>query len=282
MTIPVAIFGMGRFGRALAARLDDCGDSLVRLGGRGSAHRDGCPLVRLPEDFLRGLKRGTLIVISVRDDALTAVAAEFAALADAAEYRYVHTSGVSGLHALEPLAQAGAQTGVFHILQSLPPDSGAERIAGSYAAIAGPDALQDDLRRLAEHIGVNAVVLDESQWPAYHAAAVLASNALLGLLNTGREILAKAGLPEGDAEKMLLPLVQGTLSNAREHGLEAALTGPVVRGDVGTIKRHLETLQGDNRAAYIAVIQAVAALAESSGRTPAEKLQAIRDLIDRA
>jgi hypothetical protein len=165
---------------------------------------------------------------------------------------------------------------VFHILQSLPPEQRGGHIAGSYAAIAGPQGLIAVLRELAARVQVTPVELSEDQWAAYHAAAVLASNALLGLLETGRGILKDAGISPEQAGKMLIPLVEGTLKNAQEFDLPMALTGPVVRGDVGTIKRHLDVLQGDARDTYKAVMRAVIGLAERAevrrGQTAALQL----------
>jgi predicted short-subunit dehydrogenase-like oxidoreductase (DUF2520 family) len=281
MDFPVAIFGMGRFGRALASRLDAVGSRLARTGGRGRAHSKRLTPVVAPQDFLVGLAPRTLVILSVRDDSIDAVARDFARR-DVTGIRFAHSSGASGLRALLPLQQAGAETGVFHILQSLPPEHGEDRIAGSYAAIAGPPALARELHALAEHIGVNPVELREEQWPAYHAAAVLASNALLGLIDSGRAILSGAGIEAHAAEAMLLPLVRGTLENAREFGLADALTGPVVRGDAGTIKRHLDVLSGPDRQRYIAAMKAVLALTRRSGRTPEAALNEIEQLLDNA
>ena len=275
----VAIFGMGRFGRSLAGELEPLG-LLRRVGGRGrNLTGNALDAHHTPAEFLDGLEPGTLVVMSVRDDGIEEVAAEFAAQPSASQYGFVHTSGSSGLGVLQPLSAKGVNAGVFHILQSLPAEHRPGTIAGSYAAIAGPDELLPQLQQLAAVLKVAPVRLREDQWVAYHAAAVLASNALLGLLESGREILAAAGVPLQDAGRMLLPLVQGTLRNASEFELTQALTGPVVRGDVGTIRRHLEVLQGAAREDYKAVIRAVVRLAERSGRVPPEKLQQISDLV---
>jgi predicted short-subunit dehydrogenase-like oxidoreductase (DUF2520 family) len=275
----VAIFGMGRFGRALASELARVGVA-TRMGGRGRAPGgDDVRQFRTPAEFLDGLAPGALIVMSVRDDAIAEVAAQFAALPGAAQHMFVHNSGASGLGVVKALADKGVPAGVFHILQSLPPEQRGGRIAGSYAAIAGPQGLIAVLRELAARVQVTPVELSEGQWAAYHAAAVLASNALLGLLETGRGILKDAGISPEQAGKMLIPLVEGTLKNAQEFDLPMALTGPVVRGDVGTIKRHLDVLQGDARDTYKAVMRAVIGLAERAGRTPPGKLDEIRKLL---
>jgi predicted short-subunit dehydrogenase-like oxidoreductase (DUF2520 family) len=278
MALQVAIFGMGRFGRALASALAQRGNPPVRIGGRGKPHAEGMELVVDTGAFLHALPRETLIILSVRDDSLPEVASAFAVLPTVRDYAFAHTSGASGLAAIKPLTETGARTGVFHILQSLPTEKGERRIGGSYSAIAGTDVLSK-LSELAVLLNTTPITLHEHQWATYHAAAVMASNALLGLLDTGREMLEGIDIPPDAAEQMLLPLVQGTLDNAREYGLALALTGPVVRGDAGTIKRHLEVLPEEMRETYSAVIQAVIRLAQRSRRTPQPKLDEIKRLL---
>jgi predicted short-subunit dehydrogenase-like oxidoreductase (DUF2520 family) len=273
MTLPqIAVYGMGRFGRAFAAALDVRKLPLVRVGGRGEApHGWETLYARSVPAFLRGLEPGTLVVLSVPDDALPSVAAEFAG----SECRFVHTSGSQGPEAIAPL-----KGGVFHILQSFPPEGGEALIPGSYGAIAGPDL--PVLRELAAALEITAIELTDAQRVPYHAAAVLASNAMVALLDAGRAILEQAGIAPGHAGKMLIPLARGALANAQTIGFEQALTGPVVRGDVGTIERHLKILTGANRRAYVSAMLAAADMAQRSGRTDAAKLAKIRKLLEKA
>ena len=273
MAIPsIAVYGMGRFGRAFAAGLQARKLPLVRVGGRSAAPEGWQTLyARGQEAFLRGLKPGTLVVIAVPDDALPAVARE---LAGANGLLFAHTSGVRGPEAILPL-----QGGVFHILQSFPPTGGEALIPGSYGAIAGDAALLAVLRELAAALEITVIELTEAQRVPYHAAAVLAGNAVVSLLEVGRGILEAAGIPPEHAQRMLIPLARGALQNANALGAEKALTGPVVRGDVGTIERHLKVLTGANRRAYVSAMLTVADLAERSGRTEPAKLKAIRELL---
>jgi predicted short-subunit dehydrogenase-like oxidoreductase (DUF2520 family) len=276
MAIPfIAIYGMGRFGRALAAALDGRKLPLVRVGGRSAAPQAWTNLyARGPQAFLRGLKPGTLIVIAVPDDALAGVAGELAAQPGASGCLYAHTSGVRGPEAISPLAG-----GVFHILQSFPPTGGEALIPGSYGAIAGQAELLAILRELAAALEVTMIELTEAQRVPYHVAAVLAANAMVSLLDAGRGILEQAGIPPEHAGRMLIPLARGALQNAQALGFEQALTGPVVRGDVGTIQRHLAALTGAHLRVYVSAMQSVADLAERSGRTDPAKLKAIRELL---
>ncbi|MCB9895451.1 MAG: DUF2520 domain-containing protein [Planctomycetes bacterium] len=282
MALPfIAIYGMGRFGRALAGALDARKLPLVRVGGRGEAPPDWNTLyARGPAAFLHGLEPGTLVMLALPDDALPGAATEFAALAGAAGLMFVHPSGSRGTEALAPLEAAGARTGVFHILQSFPRQDGSGLIAGSYGSVGGQ--VIPDLLELAGALDVAVVQLKDEQRIAYHAAAVLASNALVALLDVGRGILVQAGIPEETAARMLTPLARGTLTNVETTGIEQALTGPVVRGDVGTIARHLAALTGPAREAYVATMRAAADLAERSGRLKDPDLAAIRELLESA
>ncbi|MCA8935509.1 MAG: DUF2520 domain-containing protein [Planctomycetes bacterium] len=277
MAIPsIAIYGMGRFGRALAGALPE--GVLVRTGGRSRAphgyedlHAQG------PAAFMHDLK-AELVILSVPDDALETVAAELAAQPGAVGRFYVHTSGARGADAI--IALADSDIGVFHILQSFPLEGGSALIPGSYATVAGEPKLVGVLRELAEVLKLTVLEQpDPFDHAAYHAAAVLASNALIALLDTGCQLLMQAGIPAAQAEKMLIPLAQGTLQNAQSQGLLDALTGPVARGDVGTIQQHLSILTGESRQAYIAMMLSVADTAARSGRTPSDKLSEIRRLL---
>jgi len=235
MTRPnVAIYGMGRFGRALALALP--AGALLRTGGRSRPAATDARYRQGAEAFLHGLPPGTLVVLSIPDDALETVANEFAALVGAGDLLYVHTSGARGPEAIEPLAGTGAQTGVFHLLQSFPPQGGHDLIRGSYGVVAGGPELRAALHALAGALGVTLLELSDQQRVPYHAAAVLASNALVALLDAGAELLRQAGIPAEHAGRMLTPLARGTLHNTEKLGPQAALTGPVVRGDVGTIQ----------------------------------------------
>ncbi|MBX3472887.1 MAG: DUF2520 domain-containing protein [Planctomycetes bacterium] len=266
---PVAIYGMGRFGRALADALKSTGQKPARTGGRKAG----------PAALLRGLKPGTLIVLAVRDDALAPVAAQFAALPGAGRHAYVHASGAFGPALLAKLEDAGAKVGGFHILQSLPPKQGSQRLKGSWCAVAGPAGLRRVLRALALRLGMKPFQLPDKARPIYHAAAVLASNAMVAWLGLARDLLVRTGIRPRDAIAMLTPLVRGTLENVVKVGPETALTGPVVRGDARTLVRHLAAMSRQQAAAYRAAMVQTTAFAEKSGRLTRAQARTIRAVL---
>ena len=159
------------------------------------------------------------------------------------EHRVIHCSGAGSLDLLAAASKQGAATAVFHPLQSFAvPDRASTNLPGSYVGIeASNDALAAELSALARAIGCQPGALPADR-SAYHVSAVLGSNALVALLDLAAELWpGEGGKEEGLAA--LLPLVRGTIANLEAIGLPDALTGPIARGDVGTIERHIALLR---------------------------------------
>ena len=123
-------------------------------------------------------------------------------------------------------------------------------------------------------------IIRGNQRAAYHAAAVLSSNAITTLLDTGERILKNAGFEKALAGKMLLPLTRGALENVALLGAEQALTGPVVRGDAETVKSHLIALTRQDRELYRSLMQAALELAIRSKRLTETDAKALRDVLE--
>jgi predicted short-subunit dehydrogenase-like oxidoreductase (DUF2520 family) len=123
------------------------------------------------------------------------------------------------------------------------------------------------------------VRLPRGSKPAYHAAAILASGGLVALLDTIVSIAAAAGMDERGALAVYGRLVEQTLANARTIGVNAALTGPIVRGDAGTVEAHLaalERLAPDARELYLAAARRELRLVEDRGRLTPQQLDRVR------
>jgi predicted short-subunit dehydrogenase-like oxidoreductase (DUF2520 family) len=158
----------------------------------------------------------------------------------------VHTSGVLGADALHPALAAGTQAGSFHPLVAFAEvERAVAALQGATIAVEAPRPLEGLLVEMAESIGGVPVVLPPGSKPAYHAAAVLAAAGLVSLLDAIAELGRVAGLDEAQSLAVYGPLLQGTLDNARSLGIAAALTGPMTRGDVGTLEAHAATLVAD-------------------------------------
>ena len=155
---------------------------------------------------------------------------------------FVHCSGALGLDVLDALAAAHA-VGSFHPLQSFPEPRPPEAFRGSLVAIdAGTDPLRRRLQRLARDVGAKPREVRDAERVVYHAAAVFASNYLVALAGEAVELLRAIGWTEREAVAGLVPLMRGALAEVARRGPTAALTGPIRRGDVETVTRHLEAL----------------------------------------
>ncbi len=187
-----------------------------------------------------------------------------------------HLSGALTTDVLAPLHARGYAVGSFHPLQAVAhPVTGAERIPGSYVAVSGEPRAVAVARRLAAALGSPVLTVPEAWRAQYHAAAVMASNYLPPLLDAACRILERAGVPHEEALPALLPLVRGTLANIGDLGLEAAVTGPVARGDTETVELHLRALDGADRRLYAVLGRELARLA--SDGLDADVRQALMD-----
>jgi predicted short-subunit dehydrogenase-like oxidoreductase (DUF2520 family) len=208
----IAVVGAGRVGVPLAAALRAAGFSVEAPLGRGE----------MPA-------RCDAVILCVPDAEIAAAAEAVAGAAPLVG----HTSGATPLAALAP---ANAERFGLHPLQTFTPGSGPETFEGAGAAVAGstPRAL-DYAVSLARRLGMAPFEIDDEGRAAYHAAASLASNFLVTLLAAAESIAAGAGLEPSEARALLVPLLRRTVENLAELGPEAALTGPIARGDHATV-----------------------------------------------
>lgn len=173
-----------------------------------------------------------------------------------------HMSGALATDVMAPLHAQGYEVGSFHPLQAIAhPVTVAERIPGSYIAVTGTAGAVAVARRLAAAMGSPTLTVPEARRPLYHAAAVMAANFLPPLLDAACRMLERAGVSHEETLPALLPLVRGTLANIEEVGLDAAVTGPVARGDVETLALHLRALDPEDRRLYALLARHLARLA---------------------
>jgi len=202
--------------------------------------------------LVRGLssRPASTVFLTVPDGAIATLARDIAK-ADALppSVAFVHCSGALGLGVLGSLGSAHA-VGSFHPLQSFPKPRPPEAFRGSLVGIdASTVPLRRRLERLARDLGAKPRSVAEAERVIYHAAAVFASNYLVALAGLAVELLETIGWSEGDAIAGLVPLMQGALAEVARRGPTRALTGPIRRGDVETVTRHLEALSGRRRTA---------------------------------
>jgi len=224
-----------------------------------------------------------LIILAVPDDAVASLAGSLRMYSGQA---MIHTSGALGAEVLAPAMAAGTQIGGFHPLVAFADTERAvAALHGATVAIEGDDELASMLAEMAEAIGATAVRLAPGSKAAYHAAAVLAAGGFVALLDAIAELGRVAGLDESGSLAIYGPLIEGTLGNARALGIRAALTGPMTRGDVGTLEAHLATLAAHAPTAlelYVAAARREVDLAETRGALAPDTATVMRGLLSAA
>lgn len=236
------LVGPGRAGLSVTLAMQRAGHDIVGVVARDAvaAEAGAAMLGTSAVDWGNQLPPADLVVLGVRDDAIAEVAQAMATtVADIGSA--VHLSGMAGLEVLDPMTAAGLGVGSFHPLQSLPePELGAARLEGAWIAIdADNDRLRAALRELATSIGATPFDVVAEARAVYHAAAAAAANFPLAALTMAEDMFMAAGVPFEAAG----PLVRTVVENAFAMGPRSALTGPVARGDVGTVRRQLEAVR---------------------------------------
>lgn len=227
----VAIVGSGRLGSALARALLATGVRVEGPLGRGASPQSEIVLLCVPD-----------AEIARAAAAARASGASGPEPAAAGTRRFVgHVSGATSLSALEG---AGREAFGLHPLQTFAGGEGLDAFHGVGCAVAGttPDALAV-ARELAERLGMAPIEISDAERAAYHAAASIASNFLVTLQAAAEELASGAGIEPADARALLGPLVRSTVENWVELGPEAALTGPVARGDDATVGRQRDAVE---------------------------------------
>ncbi|MFZ6004142.1 MAG: DUF2520 domain-containing protein [Actinomycetota bacterium] len=233
--IRLRIIGPGRAGSSLHRALTRAHWPVESMLGRG--------------DDVSSAAEGVDGVVIATPDGLVGEVAD--AIAPRDDVVIAHMSGALGL---SPLA-AHSRRAVIHPLVALPDaDRGADRLVGAWFGLSQEgDPL---VEQLVEELHGRVVRLAESDWSLYHAAAVIASNHLVALMGQVERVASSMGVPL----EAFLDLAGGALADVAELGPAAALTGPVRRGDLETVQRHLRALPEAERSAYLALSEEAARL----------------------
>ncbi len=156
----------------------------------------------------------------------------------------VHCSGADSVDILDSARISGADVGGFHPLQTFAGyEQAIENIPGSTFTIEAEEPLLSILKTMAGKLGGHWIKLKAGDKAAYHAAAVFASNYMVTLVKMASDLWQTFSIPTDQAVRALLPLMRGTLHNVETIGLPQCLTGPIARGDEGTVRKHLATLE---------------------------------------
>lgn len=243
--VQIGFIGAGTVGTALAMSLSKAGYDVVAVFSRTFSSAE-----RLASQVARAHAVGSgqevadvadLVFVTTPDDAIEQVVAEI-------RWRpgrhVVHCSGVASVDILDRATRQGAFPGTFHPLQSFANvEQAILNLPGSTIAIEGAEHTRGVLKKLAEAVGGRWVELKPGDKVLYHAAAVIISNYTVALAKMATDLWAEFGVDTREATSALMPLLQGTVNNISNVGLPNCLTGPIARGDVGTITKHLEALE---------------------------------------
>ncbi len=278
----VGVVGAGRVGAVLAAKFRAAGHPIVGVSGRSAATRLRVQTL-LPGVYTVGpvelAQRADILVLAVPDDALAEVAASLAIHGRPGQV-VLHTSGRHGLDVLSGFRRTGARVIAFHPAMTF---TGTEVDLDRTCAFGLSADVTD--RPLAEalvaELGGTPEWIEDADRVAYHAALSHGANHLNTLVAQAMDVLREAGV--ADPSALLRPLLTAALDNALDYG-DAALTGPVARGDVATVRAHTEELTDtpDVLDTYVALARATAARAAASGRIDPATAAALRQVLSEA
>jgi predicted short-subunit dehydrogenase-like oxidoreductase (DUF2520 family) len=283
----VGVVGAGRVGAVMSAALRAAGHDVVAAAGESDASRGRI------EALLPGVPRRKpttvakacdLLLLAVPDDMLGNVATMLADSGALHEGQYVvHTSGRHGLAVLEPARAVGARVVAMHPAMTFTGTAvDLDRLPGTvFGLTAGRDE-RAFVEGLVADLGGTPMWVPEEMRTLYHAGLAHGANHLVTLVTEAMEILSAAGA--ADPAGTLRPLLTAALDNALEHG-DAALTGPIVRGDLGTIRAHLEDITANapqTLPSYVALARATLDRAVTDGRVVPIRAARIRDLLGAA
>jgi len=243
--LKLGFIGAGTVGAALSVSLSQKGYPVVAVSSRSQTSArnlaraiSGCRPVSSNQDVADSAE---LIFITTPDDAIAPVVSQ---IRWHKGQSVVHCSGADSTDILKPARKSGACVGVFHPLQTFASVRQAiENMPGSTFALEAEEPLLTTLKDMATALGGYWIELKAGDKVIYHASAVIACNYLVTLVKLATDLWQTFGIPRHQATQALLPLIRGTIHNIDTVGIPQCLTGPIARGDTGTVRKHLDALQ---------------------------------------
>lgn len=282
--LAVGVVGAGRVGTALGSALAQAGHRVVAAAAVSDRSRARVA-ERLPDAAVvtpqEVVASSDLVLLTVPDDALPELAAGLAFTdVPVAGKLVLHTSGRFGTDVLEPVVRAGGLPLALHPVMTFTgrPDD-VNRLTGISFGVTSPDALRPVAEALVLEMGGEPVWIAEDRRPLYHAALAGGANHLVTLVVESMDLLARAGVAEPG--RMLGPLLGAALDNALRLGVDG-LTGPVARGDAGTVADHvgeLSRVSPEGRRAYVALARLTADRALGAGLLKPEDAERLLEVL---
>ncbi len=284
----IGIIGAGRLGQSLARALCEAGCSVQVIYDADESRAKCCaalcgdtiqalPLEAFPTDL-------TILFISVPDDSISQLLQKLTNTSFISLDTIVaHTSGVLLSTVLAPLRSQTELLAAMHPVQTLTNSTDDwQRLFGIYYGVEGHYRALPRLRTLIQKLRGKIFIIPQKQKALYHIGCVFASNYLISVEAVAARIMEQVGFSESEAVSILEPLVLASFDNIKKRGIARALSGPIVRGDKGTVARHIEELEKTVPAlvpAYITLGQILIDLAESQHPGDKDKLQDLRSFV---
>lgn len=282
--LKAGFIGAGTTGTALAVRLSQKGWPVVAVSSRtlSSAQRlakrvPSCQVYHTAQELA---DLAEMVFITTPDDVIAQVCSE---VHWHKKQSVLHCSGAHSVDILGPAKKLGAAVGSFHPLQTFADvDQAIANLPGSTFALEAEEPLLSTLKELTRLLNGNWVELKPGDKVLYHAAAVFACNYLVTLVKLAQDLWKDFGVSPKEATRALLPLLRGTLNNIDNIGLPNCLTGPVARGDLGTIEKHLRALDARSpslRTTYKELGLQTIPIALAKGKVNEQKAEEMRVLL---
>jgi predicted short-subunit dehydrogenase-like oxidoreductase (DUF2520 family) len=282
--LAVGVVGTGRVGSALGLALNQAGHSVVAASAVSDASRErahdrlpGVPILPVHEV----VAAADLVLLTVPDDALPSLISGLVTTdVDVRGKLIAHTSGRYGVGILDPATRAGALPLALHPVMTFTgrPDD-VERLVGISFGVTAPEPLRPVAEALVVEMGGEPVWVPEDRRALYHAALASGANHLVTLVVESMDLLGRAGVD--DPGRMLGPLLGAALDNGLRLGVKG-LTGPVARGDVGTVAGHVAELtrvSPEARDAYVALARLTADRALAAGLLKPDAAERLLDVL---
>lgn len=245
----IAIVGCGRVGTALAKFLSEAGYRISGLASKSLSSAKKASDIIGTEHFTRIpweiTKEADIVFLTTPDSAISDICSSITFNAGFKKDSVVlHCSGALPSTILSSAKTCGAFIGSMHPLQSFALTKSNENpFRKIIFSVEGDLHAINIAKKIAVDLGANYIPINTEDKTLYHAAAVVASNYLVTLLSLAFRLIEHAGISGSDAWKVLKPLIEGTLSNIEKAGIPAALTGPIARGDIETVEKHIEEIR---------------------------------------
>ncbi|OZG55405.1 hypothetical protein BTIS_2189 [Bifidobacterium tissieri] len=283
----IGFIGAGKVGCAMGAHLRR--SALVTVSGYYNRPSDAAETAAnaLDVDEFTSLadivEHSDMLLVTVPDDAIASVWRELRELPGnpISGMAVGHCSGCLSSRVFDGSAELGVSAFSMHPMQAVSerfPADGRDQLDGAFFALEGDPRCTEMLGQLLGSLGNRSRVIDAAAKTRYHAAAAMASNLPIALWNAAVETLRSCGFTESDAREALRAMIVHNAESFCERGAKSALTGPVERADVGTVRAHLESLSPEARALYEPLSRALLSIA--AAKNPNRDYAALRDLLD--